>query len=650
MKPPRYTVTMVRWLLLIVLFPLFTPFSRAQSDHLHQQFQTAEAPEERAEFARLLARHYLYLDNDSVRYWLETVRRIATDHHLEKFTGRALITECALEQSLGNWPEAQRLCEQGLALAWRTNDTEIRIDGYLNLTDVFRQLGRLPQVQDTLLVALDLAKATGDPEPLGLVHGALANYYHTIREYERTVENLEFADAQFRLAEAHDDLTHNHYLWGTVLRDMMDYPGAEAQFQLALETAVGKQREEIEPFLYHALGSLHRHQGEYDTSLVYHQKAIPIFEQRGDLHGLASNLIALAFNYVALEQPQRAIPPLERALPLADAMQDVQLRLDVRYLFSLAYAEMGNFRPAYERLKETYLLSDTVFSEQTANQLAEAETRYRTENIQRDLELSEQTAATAAAELKFERGRAGWLLGIAVLAGLLVVGLLIVLRVRRRKNALIQRQAQEKETLLRELHHRVKNNLQVVSSILALQSRKTTDEAARVAITDSQTRVDAMGLIHQKLYLKERLTAIQIKPYIAELAEMIVGAYGYDPDELDLNLTADDLNVDVETAIPLGLILNELLSNSFKHGFRPDQRPHIDITLRETSDGLHLRVADNGRGLPEDFTIPHDNPRTARTFGTQLLSSLARQLDARLTVGREGGGSFDFLIKNYKLA
>ena len=131
---------------------------------------------------------------------------------------------------------------------------------------------------------------------------------------------------------------------------------------------------------------------------------------------------------------------------------------------------------------------------------------------------------------------------------------------------------------------------------------------------------------------------------------MIFDAYGFDRESARLVLDVEELQVDVETAIPLGLIINEVISNTFKHGF-PEQgrQPEVRIVLEKRADQLHLQLSDNGVGLPENFEVPTDNPRTARTFGTQLLSSLARQLDATLTIGQGPGSTFDFLIRNFKL-
>ena len=630
-----------------ILLPL-----RAQSviDSLHQLYAGAEEAERQSELAEYLTNEYVFVDMDSARVWLEILRGLATEHQFDHQLANVQLLECRLYSAQGAFAEARPFCERGLEIAWQANHTDGLINGYINLSEILQAMGRHDSAIDTLLAALRLTETEHTQPAKGTIYASLGMVYEQLSNYEKALEYLHRAAGVHGSLGNYNNQASNYYFIGTTFNKTEQLDSAEHYLLLAQKTAGPVDRAYMEPYLYNALGSIHATRGEHERSLEYNLKSLPIFEERGEIHGECSALRAISRNYIKMGQPAKALPLLERARPLAEMMGDVFSRSNIANLTAEAHAELKNYRRAYQDLRFANTLADSVFSQRSATKIAEAETKYRTEIVERDLKLSEQVAETQAVELVYQRNRIWWLIALASLAALLAIGAFVALRIRKRKNELIERQSKDKELLLRELHHRVKNNLSVISGILSLQSHKTEDSSVRRAINDSRTRVEAMGLIHQRLYQRENLTTIEIRSYIEELSEMIFDAYGFDRESARLVLDVEELQVDVETAIPLGLIINEVISNTFKHGF-PEQgrQPEVRIVLEKRADQLHLQLSDNGVGLPENFEVPTDNPRTARTFGTQLLSSLARQLDATLTIGQGPGSTFDFLIRNFKL-
>ena len=152
----------------------------------------------------------------------------------------------------------------------------------------------------------------------------------------------------------------------------------------------------------------------------------------------------------------------------------------------------------------------------------------------------------------------------------------------------------ENELLLKEIHHRVKNNLEMVSSLLKLQSVKTKDQEAKEVMRASQNRVQSMGILHQKLYQGENLGSIEMLDYFQNLSENIVDAFGAN-DKVEVQYDMDRVELDVDTAVPIGLIVNELLTNSLKYAFPEDRKGKIELSLKEMDEKqLQLVVADNG--------------------------------------------------------
>lgn len=191
----------------------------------------------------------------------------------------------------------------------------------------------------------------------------------------------------------------------------------------------------------------------------------------------------------------------------------------------------------------------------------------------------------------------------------------------------------EKEALLKEIHHRVKNNLQVVSSLLGLQARGIADEQMKRKFQESQDRVHSMALLHEALYQSENLSAVDFPDYIRQLAAHLFHSYGVGPERIHLRTDLDKLYLNLDAAVPCGLIINELLSNSLKYAFPDGREGEIRIELHEHAGGVaRLIVADNGVGLRSDVDLA-----TARSLGLRLVRSLSEQLGGNIEVVSHGG-------------
>jgi two-component sensor histidine kinase len=197
----------------------------------------------------------------------------------------------------------------------------------------------------------------------------------------------------------------------------------------------------------------------------------------------------------------------------------------------------------------------------------------------------------------------------------------------------------EKEVLIKEIHHRVKNNLQVIVSLLYLQSSRTRDPACSAALTDSQTRIKSMALIHENLYQSGDLMSIDFDRYLRNLAGNLMVAYGVDRSGVHVVTDARDLVVNVTTAIPLGLIANELISNALKYAFTGRDGGEITLKGKREPPRITLSIRDNGQGIPEEFDWEH-----ADSLGFNLVRMLVRQLKGTITLVRTSGTEFVITI------
>ena len=167
----------------------------------------------------------------------------------------------------------------------------------------------------------------------------------------------------------------------------------------------------------------------------------------------------------------------------------------------------------------------------------------------------------------------------------------------------VKKSLKEKEILLKELYHRTKNNMYVISSLIDLQSFHFKGDASMSIFRDIKNRIEAMALVHEKLYKSKSLSSLKAREYIKELAAAVLKTYKGMAERVSFELNVEDLDLSIDTAIPVGLVLNELISNSLQHAFPGQRSGKITISLRESGVGFHLNYLDNGTGLPEDFDI-----------------------------------------------
>lgn len=202
----------------------------------------------------------------------------------------------------------------------------------------------------------------------------------------------------------------------------------------------------------------------------------------------------------------------------------------------------------------------------------------------------------------------------------------------------IQQQSEQLKTVMKELHHRVKNNLTIVSSLLELQGNRLNDEVSVKAFQEGQQRIEAMSLIHQRLYKSEQLTTINMSDYINELSANLMHVYGFTRNTLNLKIKVDCEELDIDNAIPIGLILNELITNTLKYAYKGVEKPELSISLLK-KDGLTLEVQDNGIGV--DLV---KWSKSTGSFGKRLIYGLSEQIGGEMELNVDNGTCFKLKI------
>ena len=379
--------------------------------------------------------------------------------------------------------------------------------------------------------------------------------------------------------------------------------------------------------------------------------------------------------YVQARKYLLAYELYSKSVHYSSGMQSAQLlwfRLD---------SAQGNYLSAINHYQQFKQLRDSAFNETKSRQLANLEVLYETEKKEQDLKLKEQSIKTLTRTrlLQDERIKREQLIRNGIFASTILLFLLLALiynryRLKQRSNRLLEAKQQEinqqneqlqqvlreknsllaekenllthkdnilqekdgllqeKQWLLREVHHRVKNNLQVVVSLLSSQAAYLLDEKALLAIQESQNRIHAISLIHQKLYLSENIALIEMNAYIREVADYLLDSFQME-ERVQLQIAVDPIELDGAIAVPMGLIINEAVTNSLKYAFPGGRKGQISISL-QTVDGQSclLTIADDGIGLDHDVDLAH-----TRSLGMVLMKGLTKQLDGFLTIDNTDG-------------
>ena len=337
---------------------------------------------------------------------------------------------------------------------------------------------------------------------------------------------------------------------------------------------------------------------------------------------------------------------LEASLKAGIASKSLETLLKTRPLLSKLYEKNGDFQGSNKLLQDHLTLLSQMHEDRQQEYLAEFEAKY---NKSED----EKIILSQEKELVISSKNTSNLL--IVLSGLLlIVGIVFFffVRLRKKQNALVvQKQIvdqslEEKELLLKEVHHRVKNNLQIISSLLNQQALKSTDETLRSLVDEGQRRIKSMAMIHQKLYQTEDFRNINMGDYTEELTRTISNSMKSADQDIVVHYDIDKTKFNIDLAISLGLILNELITNVYKYAFKGRKSGNVFIGLKEVDEDKHeLSVRDDGVGLPLDF-----EERSKQSLGMSLIKGLSWQLRGDLSYSSDSGSNFMVKFTNLDMA
>ena len=523
------------------------------------------------------------------------------------------------------------------------------------LSGVYRKQGNITMALATLMESkaildkTDLSKfnASFKRKLIGeklILYNSLANFFNQLDEKEKAIANY---DKAYKMALA---LQSKKYA-GVILNNKADLLLKQNKNNEALTTLLQakKLKKEGNASAFSIantnqnIGLAYMKLGNYKKALKNIDIALDFFAKNKITSGIMeASAIKSRILYFLKDYNQSVIYGL-KSKEIALKNKDIEGKSKACKYLSDSYEKLGKYKLALQNYKAYKQATDKIFNEKNIKKITQIEMQA---NFEREKEIQKIKTENQKKQSKTTIK----LLIISVIALFLIAGLLFRVNAIKRKNneklkgknKQISEALAINKVLFKETHHRVKNNLQIINSLLNMQQHFVTDEKSKKIVVDSQNRIKSMSLIHQKLYQNKVLTGIETKSYFSDLIESLCDSYGIQPRQITLKI--ESLLLDVDTAIPMGLIVNEIISNSFKHAFTDEKSALLFELFLANNSELIVIVRDNGKGIKEDFDF-----KKSLSYGMKIIHSLAKKIKATILFTNKDGLEVKLIIKRFKI-
>ncbi|MFT6810215.1 MAG: two-component sensor histidine kinase [Saprospiraceae bacterium] len=578
-----------------------------------------------------LSHHNSRIDLEKSFEYLKIADSLSNNLVLEpEYQGAIYSSYTTAHSNKGNHTDAIIYGKKALAAYLVSNDSSQIANSFYQLSSPYMNMGQWVEAQEYLLESTKIFDMLGDQaslanslNSLGAVMKELQNYKNAEEYYLRSLDIYRKLDRKDGMANVLNNLGNleglrNQYDKALVYYKEQEVYDKEANFQWGLG------------YVYESMSNLYVLKKEYNTALQYVEQSLEIRKALGHDQEIMISTLKYASVLEHLDRYSEALNQYKLGIGLASALESDFWIAEGNKGIAAVFASIDEYDMAYEAIKSYALINDSLLGQKTIDAVANLEIKYQTEQKEQEISLLETEKSLATKTLSGQKKVTAITLGAGGILALLSIFLFKLLQQNKKQKIQLQQSVKDKDYLLREIHHRVKNNLQVISSLLYLQSEKLTDPVAQDAINVGRGRVKSMALIHQNLYAIDQSSQISLKKYLEDLAVELFDSYNLHGESIDLVLSIEDVMVDVEILVPLGLIINELISNALKYAYVGKEEGILKISAATDGRQLNVQVKDNGIGM--DLKNKREG-----SFGTELVESFVDQLNADMNIISEEG-------------
>ncbi|MCD4817613.1 MAG: tetratricopeptide repeat protein [Candidatus Cloacimonetes bacterium] len=483
----------------------------------------------------------------------------------------------------------------------------------------FKSLKFEEEIEDEKGIAISLNN-------IGIIYYELGNYDKALIFYQKSLKTMQVINAQKGISRLLNNI-------GVIYKKQRKFDKALEYISKSLEIKREMKDKDGIAGSLNNIGLIHYEFGNFDKALEYSLESLRIKEQIGDKNGIASSFNNIGNLHLKLKNYNKAFTYLEQGLQLAREINAKDLIEESYEVFSDLYVAKEDYKKALEYYKLYSEIKDIIYNEESSNKIAEMQTKYETEKKEREAEIFrlknvelEEKVLIRTEELR----RSNIQLQNEIIE-------------HKKAEEQIKKDLEEKKILLRELFHRTKNNMQIISSMLKMQSQYSESEFIHSTFKTINNRIKAMSLVQQKLYQSKELSFINLKEYIEDILVQIRHSYSIQAKNISLKLNLKEVFVLIDSAVPLGLILNELISNVYQHAFPNDRKGEINISLnKDEYETIDIVIEDNGIGFLSNF-----EPKKSNTIGFHTVFSLIEyQLDGEINCTTKDGVKWHIKFKD----
>lgn len=587
--------------------------------------------------------------NEAEKYWRETLAlEIARNDSMG--IGRQFTNIGTVFDTRGNLDSAIIYHNKALAIFTRKESDVYQAIVYNNLAIDYEIKADYPEAIQLYLEALVKFEKIGHKAGVGAVYSNIGNVYSQLQDYDEAIHYINQSQQIKREINDRYGIALNDNNLGTLyLRlNQLDSALIYNTKSLELRRELGDKEGEGQSLLQ--LGAIQYQLGDFATAMSLGKEAYQIAESLNNKFELGKAAVHLGRTYLQAQQLLKAEEYLLTANQLTSDNRERETKLQTFEALYQLYKIRKDERALFFHEKYA-LLKDSIRNDEQLKEITRFALQYdfdkEKEILAVEREKEEALLMSQLQRQKFQRNTS--LVGLA--AGIFIIGLLWrgyqqkqqSNKLLAAQNKTIEQTLGERETLLKEIHHRVKNNLQVISSLLSLQSRSIKDPIALGAIEEGRNRVKAMALIHQNLYQDENLVGVHLPDYIQKLTANLIRSYSIDQKQIKITQNIAPISLDADTLIPLALILNELISNALKYAFQQQEEGEIGVAIDQLKEGLKIVVSDNGSGLPPGF-----QPELSSSLGFKLIRSFVNKMKAHLDIFSEKGTQISILVPDFQ--
>lgn len=557
----------------------------------------------------------------------------------------------ATMNNLGKYDEAIQCLDQALAIYLEIKDERGIPSAQNNKGNSLIRLGKNNEALELLIEAEKGFLSCGLVNNAISAQQAQGAVFYQLGNYDMALSIFKKAEKTAIENNAGSTLLYILLNTGSVYYGMNNLDTAAIYYSRVGEEAKKQGITSIEIAAYSNLSSVYFYQNNIPKSIEMEEKGLALARENGDVGMQISMLNNLASSYASMKNFAKANEYLDEAITLSETSQSLKSLSNITKTKADILHENGKDKEAFEWLLKHLALKDSITNEDNQILTAELLAEHNEYKNQMAIDSLEKSNLIADQNLKLSQSReaqfSNLLIGVGIAAFILIIALIVYLTQNRKlneKNKIIEENLHEKEMLLMEVHHRVKNNLQMIYSILNMQTRGASDEAAAL-LHENKDRIKSISMIHEKLYTNQDLSQTDLNDLLKDIAENAArtSAQG---SGLSLKVNCDPVKLDMDTLISLGILVNELVTNSLKYAFSNAREKEIQIKLSRTgSDELDLIVKDNGKGFDDATDLSKSG-----SFGYKMMTTLCKKLHGTIETKNDQGAEVKIKIRRFKTA